>query len=343
MTKNRGRAEEAFSILFGEDASDEQRRRLMDVQKALGLASTDAMWLILIALEYHLRLYERIPARIEKTLETGIEQARDRIHVISEEAKADATRGLVESVKAVLPKVSEEVGKREKLRWRTRSLTALSIVFAAFVVSTVGVALFSFDRGLEAGAKVDPSIIEWATSLSGTNARALDGRGLLQSITSEQLRWMTSLEGQRGYALARDGMLRELDEWGVEWLMSDGGELAREIDRAGFLNASTLEKLRWINREGKGLYDASRAGVFLKLETEDLVWLLSDEGALAREMDEAGMLNADSISKLQWLENLDGQWVYGVAQGWKERDWRGFREFVEGCTRKRSGVLGFIK
>lgn len=55
-----------FARMLGRAPTDAEKLRLHRVKDALGLPPTDSMWLILIALDYYLSLYEKIPARIEK-------------------------------------------------------------------------------------------------------------------------------------------------------------------------------------------------------------------------------------------------------------------------------------
>ena len=343
MTENRNRAEEAFSKLFGEEASEEQRLRIMEVQRALGLPRNDAMWCILVALGFHLQLFEKIPGKIVETLETSVDLAKERVQVLTEEAKAEAMEGLVESVKAILPKVSAEVAEHEKLKWRTRSLVSLAILLAVLSVTMVGVTKVSFDQGFKAGARADPNVVEWATSPSGTNARALDGRGLLQTITQVQLNWMTSLEGQRGYQLARNGTVRELEEKGIEWLLGEKVEWARKIDEAGHLDSDTLDKLNWLaGREGRELYQAATAGALLDFQKRDIIWLVSERGVLSRRMDELGYIRADTLSKLQWLDTRDGREIYALAQKGNRDQWRGFVETVRSCSNRPGGLRGLL-
>ena len=53
----------AFEKLVGRRATDGERQRLYRVRDTLGIKSTDAVWTLLLALEYYLALYEKIPRR----------------------------------------------------------------------------------------------------------------------------------------------------------------------------------------------------------------------------------------------------------------------------------------
>ena len=53
----------AFEKLVGRQLTDGERQRLYRVRDTLGIRSTDALWTLLLALEYYLALYERIPQK----------------------------------------------------------------------------------------------------------------------------------------------------------------------------------------------------------------------------------------------------------------------------------------
>ncbi|MBK9952997.1 MAG: hypothetical protein IPP10_16350 [Candidatus Competibacteraceae bacterium] len=79
--------ESAFERLIGHQATPQDRARLHQVRDSLGLYSNDALWDVLIALQYYYPLYERFPAMIRgaarelltecKTRATGISPTRN--------------------------------------------------------------------------------------------------------------------------------------------------------------------------------------------------------------------------------------------------------------------------
>ena len=56
--------ESAFERLIGHQATPQDRARLHQVRDSLGLYPNDALWDVLIALQYYYSLYERFPAMI---------------------------------------------------------------------------------------------------------------------------------------------------------------------------------------------------------------------------------------------------------------------------------------
>ena len=50
-----------FETLLGRKATDGERQKLYRVRDTLGIKSTDALWALLLVLEYYLALYEKLP------------------------------------------------------------------------------------------------------------------------------------------------------------------------------------------------------------------------------------------------------------------------------------------
>ena len=67
--------DERVKALLGHVPSKADRDRLAKVRDALGIRSSDAVWDIMIALDYHLQLYAAVPDKIA-------EQATCPIHDI---------------------------------------------------------------------------------------------------------------------------------------------------------------------------------------------------------------------------------------------------------------------
>lgn len=57
---------DAFRRLLGRLPSDEERERLRQARDALGIGPDDALWTLLLALQWHLVLYGDVPRRIER-------------------------------------------------------------------------------------------------------------------------------------------------------------------------------------------------------------------------------------------------------------------------------------
>ena len=49
---------------MGRKATDGERQKLYRVRDTLGIKSTDALWALLLVLEYYLALYEKLPQKV---------------------------------------------------------------------------------------------------------------------------------------------------------------------------------------------------------------------------------------------------------------------------------------
>lgn len=68
--------EGAFEVLMGRRPSEEERQRLTRVRNALGIRSSDAIWEVMIALDYHLQLYTAIPDKIGGETHKAVDELR---------------------------------------------------------------------------------------------------------------------------------------------------------------------------------------------------------------------------------------------------------------------------
>jgi hypothetical protein len=67
-------ADSAFQHLLGRPPSLEERQRLGAVRDRLGIDANDAVWLLFVAFEYYLSLYQRFPETIRAAAETVLVQ-----------------------------------------------------------------------------------------------------------------------------------------------------------------------------------------------------------------------------------------------------------------------------
>ncbi len=102
--------EERIKALLGRVPSKADRERLAKVRDALGIRSTDAVWDIMIALDYHLQLYAAVPDKIaEQTRSAAVQLGRivegarrnERIGVGGIVASGDTAAGSPTSIAAL--------------------------------------------------------------------------------------------------------------------------------------------------------------------------------------------------------------------------------------------------
>ncbi len=68
--------DDAFKTLMGRLPTEAERQRLAKVRDALGIRSADAIWDVMIALDYHLQLYTVIPEKIGAETRKAIGELR---------------------------------------------------------------------------------------------------------------------------------------------------------------------------------------------------------------------------------------------------------------------------
>ena len=68
--------DDAFKTLMGRLPREEERQRLTKVRDALRIRSADAIWEVMIALDYHLQLYTAIPDKIGAETRKAIDELR---------------------------------------------------------------------------------------------------------------------------------------------------------------------------------------------------------------------------------------------------------------------------
>ncbi len=76
MSESEPLPEGAFKALMGRRPNEDERQRLTKVRIALGIRSSDAIWEVMIALDYHLQLYTAIPDKIGSETRKAVDDLR---------------------------------------------------------------------------------------------------------------------------------------------------------------------------------------------------------------------------------------------------------------------------
>lgn len=90
----------AFEQLIDRCPTDQDIQRLFKVKEALGLDSNDAIWTVLLALEYYRTLYEEIPDQIQRATQ-----------IVARNATEQAQSQIVQAVSNLIPHIEEAVAK----------------------------------------------------------------------------------------------------------------------------------------------------------------------------------------------------------------------------------------
>ena len=135
----------SFAHLFGRAATATEKERLHHLQKSLGFRDDDAIWSILMALQYYDSLYSQYPNAI------GMEASRIFGDVkAAAEASLKASIGvaradLAKAVGSAARDVARDIARRESIRWGVTGM-ALGVLLLA---TGAGVGIY-VDRQLAA-------------------------------------------------------------------------------------------------------------------------------------------------------------------------------------------------
>ena len=138
--------ENVFRQVWGEALGSDERERLLLLQKALEVHDNDALWAVLIALQYHVRLYEKIPDRIADAAEEAVKQVRETAKMTTQAAAAEVLRTLAQEVSRTASAIASRVHGRELAQWA---------VIATFVLGCVisGIAWYMHRMGCGGGLR----------------------------------------------------------------------------------------------------------------------------------------------------------------------------------------------
>ena len=179
--------DDSFTKLLGRQPTDEERQRLYRVRDALGLKNNDALWQVLMALQYYQNQYERFPKEIAQaatdTLATLKITADAAMKAAAEAAKAD----LAKTVATAASEVAHDVVGIEKLQWL---VTAIA-VFIIFLATNLGAVWYADNMGYKSGyasayedTRDEKAAAAWANTPQGRLAYRLAQGGDLDNLAN---------------------------------------------------------------------------------------------------------------------------------------------------------------
>jgi hypothetical protein len=178
--------EDAFGRLLGYQPTDQERQRLYRVRDALKLKTTDALWLLLMALQHYEHIYEKIPGRIGEEVDRATKAAR-----LTAEAQAKAAQE--ETKKALMKAVEQAAVASRRDGARAELVRRVGLWAGGLIVGGLIVFLLAFHVGQGKGSAVGKE-------------QAKEECRYMAAATS----WANTPEGQIAFELARAGSLREL-------------------------------------------------------------------------------------------------------------------------------------
>lgn len=219
--------DDSFGQLLGRQPSDKEKQNLYRVRDALKLKATDAVWLLLMALQHYETLYEQFPTRIAVAARDVTKTVRAAAEAEAKAATEETKRALTEAVRQAAVRSAEDAAGTKFLEW------LIGAVVAIFVGVTVlwGMA---FGRGEEKGKAVGENVAKkecaalvaassWANTPDGQLAFGLAKVGGLGDVVRCSGRGMA----------ARDGWCTVLSEHGkplARWPLPPSGKNGRGAD-----------------------------------------------------------------------------------------------------------------
>lgn len=167
-----------YERIVGQPPSAEQADRMRSLGSALRIKDNDALWSILVALEYHQRLYADVPAQIAAQRAAAQKEvqkiAQDAMTRSVAELQAANGRANAELTSAIAHRMAVNVGNRKWLLAGAVSLGAIAFVLIATVMFQIGIRSGRAESLLEAKA-----LAGWAETQEGRAAKAMSDSGEL--------------------------------------------------------------------------------------------------------------------------------------------------------------------
>ena len=228
----------SFEKLTGQTLTDADVQRLYRIKNALRLGDNDALWLLLMALDYPITFYEKLPAQMKRASMDVLNEFRATAGAIAKASAQAAKADLAKAVATAVPKVARDVVVKNKLQWAVGAIVAL-IVFACVTLylgyrAGVGTA-YKHVADMQSSAT-------WADSPKGLSRRLIwtvpyglgDDGADLAVVRAPDAEWLNSHEG------------RQAREWG-EWLSAlvDAGLLSERMPDRSSCQPGTVMGHKW--------------------------------------------------------------------------------------------------
>jgi len=194
-----GDLDDSWAHLLGHQPTDKDKQDLYRVRDALKLKATDAVWLLLMALQYYQKLYEQFPAQIAGAARDVTKSVRAAAEAEAKAAQAETKKALTEAVHQAAVRSAHDAAGAEIVKWVSISA---GVIF-------VGVLLLwwsAFDHGQEKGRAI------------GENVAKKECAALVAASS-----WANTPEGHLAYEFAKVTSLAELARCSGRGLVAKDG------------------------------------------------------------------------------------------------------------------------
>jgi hypothetical protein len=191
--------DDSFAKLLGTQPTDKDRQDLYRVRDALGLKSNDALWLVLMALQYHQSQYETFPARIEAAARGTLQKFENAADAMARAAADSARQKVTDAAARAAWDVVQKVETRERLKW-------ISATLAACFLCLTALAVLMHVLGTDAGKGI---------GYAAGYREAKDEKAAAS--------WAATAEGKAAFRLAKAGSILQLAQCAAPgWYVQDG-------------------------------------------------------------------------------------------------------------------------
>jgi hypothetical protein len=123
---------DAFTQLIGKQPSDAEVQQLYKVRDALGIKNNDALWLVLIALQYYEKQYEKFPRVIAKAAQDTLSNFKETADSVIEASAQAAKEDLAKAVAQAAQEVARNTAAKQMWQWALGCIAAAFLCFGAF-------------------------------------------------------------------------------------------------------------------------------------------------------------------------------------------------------------------
>ena len=174
--------DESFARLLDRQPTDAERQALYRVRDTLEIENNDALWVILMALQYHQSQYEKFPKAIAQAAQAILADFRVTADATAQASAQEAKAAMASAVAEISQKVAKSAAHTEKLKWVAGCVVVITLTFS-------GGFWYAFDSGKESGygagykkAEDEKAAVAWANTPEGQMAQRFTQSGELQKL-----------------------------------------------------------------------------------------------------------------------------------------------------------------
>ena len=177
---------DSFAKLYGRQLTDSEIQKLYRVRDALEIKNNDALWLVIMALQFYQTEYEKIPSLISKTTNETLSNIKSTADATMQASAAEVKRYLAVAVADSAKKIAYETATKQMWLWATGCI-------AISIISLSGISWYMNKKGQESGynegykvgfqgAKDENLISYWASTPEGRYGFDLGVQGSLEKL-----------------------------------------------------------------------------------------------------------------------------------------------------------------